>query len=303
MESDAQKFAKLRLHFVYCVTMLMLVSIAIATREWTPEPKFTEYLANSATMISIVLGLVAIFYSFVSNAGLSQSLGNISTIANDVKDSKEQMEHFLDLTVSSNDAARTNTREITSATKDVNSTLIQLSDALGAIQKQTETLMGSVSALPTRFDQLESKVIDVTRELGGKTQLVPRHYDDEELRPNDVKRFLSNATLVCDLLAYACVLAFQAGKPLNINDFVKAVQVQFATWLSGFLGCMNIIDIIDYEVVTGSPRVFLVKTVHPELVKTARSYFVDYVNQAYADDEREATRWLSSLERVEALFK
>ena len=40
-------------------------------------------------MTSLVLALVAIFYSFIANDGLSKSLGNISAVANEVKESKE----------------------------------------------------------------------------------------------------------------------------------------------------------------------------------------------------------------------
>jgi len=66
------KYEKIKIHFFYCILILVIAIIAIATDRWTAQKDFTAYLSNAATMTSLLLGLVAIFYSFISNDGLSK---------------------------------------------------------------------------------------------------------------------------------------------------------------------------------------------------------------------------------------
>ncbi|MDZ4057086.1 MAG: hypothetical protein U1D69_08985, partial [Polynucleobacter sp.] len=58
---------RISLHFKYCVLILGMIIIAVATDRWTARQDFTTLLSNAATMTSLVLALVAIFYSFISN--------------------------------------------------------------------------------------------------------------------------------------------------------------------------------------------------------------------------------------------
>ena len=59
-----QSCEKLSLHFKYCGFIAVMVVVAIATERWSTSKDFTTYLSNAATMTSLLLGVVAIFYSF-----------------------------------------------------------------------------------------------------------------------------------------------------------------------------------------------------------------------------------------------
>jgi hypothetical protein len=302
MSTDLERLQRLRIHFIYWVFILILVIIAIATDRWTSKPDFTQYLTYAATMTSLVLALVAIFYSFIANDGLSKSLGNISTVANEVKESKEQISKFLDQTTSSADAARVNTKAMEAVSLEVGSTLVALNTALNGIKAQTDTLNNTVSALPPRLDLLETKVIDAARTWGEKARSSD-HAMPAALRDTDVTKFINYAPLPCDLLAYACVLAQKSGKQLSMGEFCTTIEVTYVAWMSGYLLCMHAIDLITSEFVEGQTRAYHITFVHPRLIESTRSYFVSYVKEHFADDASKSTSWLEKLGKVEALFK
>jgi hypothetical protein len=295
---------KLKIHFFYCVVMLILAMIAIATSRWTGEPGFTQYLANAATITSLVLALVAIFYSFVSNDGLSKSLGNIATVSNDVKESKDQISQFLKQTTLSTEAASTNTSAIEAVSREVGVRLVDLTSTLSAIKEQTNTLNNAVAALPPRLDLLETKVIDATRSWGEKFQSQSPTAPGI-LRDAEVQRFLRYSSLASNLLTHACVLSEKSGKPLSMQDFTTALGEDYSTlqsWLGGFLSCMDSIGLITYDR-QPQARIFKIEYVHETLKATSKSYFVNYINERYESEQSELAKWHERLEKIEALFR
>lgn len=72
---------RLRLHFIYVTIILGLVIICLATAYSinSGSPHLVDYVTFAATVTSLVLAVLAIFYSIVSNRDLSSSLGSLQT--------------------------------------------------------------------------------------------------------------------------------------------------------------------------------------------------------------------------------
>ena len=292
---------KLRLHFVYCSIILVLVIIAIATDRWTEQQKFTEYLSNAATMTSLVLGLVAIFYSFIANDGLSKSLGNINTISETISQTKERISEYLGLTEAATAATRISTDEMRKLSDKVEKDLAALNETLRDIGKKSELLHGSISALPSRLDQLESNVLDATKAVSEKIKSPqPTDATPQALDSAVVKRFLELAPMSGNLLAIACVSAASTKRPLVIADFTAAIDEKIDSYMSGFLASMDAAQLIKREVMAN--RSYTIKSVHEAIDKTAKTYFVDYLERVYKDKPEIKTLWLAKLSKVEAIF-
>jgi hypothetical protein len=305
MNGDAIKLEKIKIHFLYCAILSGLIIILIASDRWTGSKDFTQYLTNSATMTSLVLALVAIFYSFVANDGLSKSMGNISTVANDVKDSKDQIADFLAQTTSSNEVARNNAKIIEAVSAEVSSTLSALGSTLSAIKTQTDSLNSTVSTLPPRLDVLETNLIDATRLSGEKVLNVQAV--STALRDEDILRFNRSAALIVNLVSYACVLSQQTNKPLVLGEFTKAAESKLEDFLAGGLGVMAAIGIITFTYTNepNSYRTYHVSFVHPKLADSIKGYFLEFIKLQYKDKNKPETfaDWTRKFDQVEALFK
>jgi hypothetical protein len=291
---------KLKIHFFYCVVIMTSICILIATDRWSGSARFTEYLSNAATMTSLLLGLVAIFYSFIANDGLSKSLGNISTVANEVRESKEEISNFISLTADSTENARANTAAMQVVSTQINGSLAALTNTLEDIRTQTAALNSAVTAIPTRFDQLETSFNLVARTIGEKAQVATTPVTDQ--LPNErVRRFLATTSLTTNLLTYACVAAKQKGKNLSLEKLSILLGGNYTTWLSANISVMMGIELISGKRIPEDE--VSVSWVHGYLESNAQSYFVNYVNSHFANDTENRDKWIKRINDVDALFE
>lgn len=291
------------LHLKYWIFILTLLIIWIATDRWTAQKDFTTYLSNAATMTSLLLGLVAIFYSFISNDGLSKSLGSITTVADEVGETRHQIEKYLAQTKEATNLSSENATLLKMASGDVTSALTSLSTTLKEITEQNSSLQDLVSVLPTRFDQLESKFVGVANMIGEKPirPIEPAGTPALAVTPEAVSIFLKRSSLIYNLLSYACVLAQQKKMPLRMEDLNSALSLNMAAAMAGFLACMDSMRLISRKVVKDQMRTYNIELVHPDLAKTAKSYYISYVESNYESDQKE--QWIAKLHKVEQLFE
>lgn len=284
------------LHLKYWLFISILILIAVATDRWSSQPKFTEYLSNAATMTSLMLGLVAILYSFVANNGLSESLGNISVVSEDVRKSKDQIAEYLTKTKAVTDASEGNRVALENISSTLAENLVSLRSALEVVAAQT-------GELPGRLEQLESTFAETAKTLGAKPA-APAVSAGSQARfwtDTAVKRFLERQTLSANLISIACVLAHKSGVELNLTDILNASKNEkLSRYGQGVLATMHASQIISRQLVPTKTGVYKVTSVDPYFADFARKYFVEYIERTFSGGDKE--EWLSKLSAVEALF-
>jgi hypothetical protein len=303
-----EKFNKLKIHFFYCVLILVLTIVLIATDRWTAQKDFTTYLSNSATMTSLVLGLVAIFYSFISNDGLSKSLTNISVVAEEVKQSKEEISEYLNLTKNSTDTARISADSIESASQKVTSTLEGLQHALDAVRSETVALNASVVALPIRIGQLESKVGEAVKIFGQQQEaMADGDIDgaataiiDDAFRRKAAEIYMLRSATVFDFLIYACVIAHEKKQNLNLIKFSEAIQTSLKDSFFGYLMSLGAIGVVGFEYL--KVDTFKITSINKLLVDEIKKYLTKHVNSLGDDRLEDKTRYLGNFGRIEAMW-
>lgn len=294
---------KLTLHFKYCGLIAVMLIIAISTERWSSTKEFTTYLSNAATMTSLILGIVAIFYSFISNDSMSRSLGSISTITTEVRDVRNEIGEFVDLTKQATVTATNNTEVVKNASITLTSSMETLHETLVSLAAQNETLRGLVSSLPTQIDQLDTKVVDFAKAMGEKPMQNQPTVTSTELSAKAIELFLSRCSLTYNLLAIACVVAVSKGKTLSLPDFSTAISWDAPNQQQGFLSCMVAMQLCSRKAVEGKNKVYKIISVHPVLQAQSRIYYVQYINSNYQDESEEKQMWLGRLEKVEKLFE
>ena len=297
-----KNFEKLSLHFKYCGFIAAMVVVSVVTEKWSTSKDFTTYLSNAATMTSLLLGVVAIFYSFISNDGMSRSLGSITTVSSEVREIRQEIEQFSTLTKDATRESANNTAMVQGASATLSKSLGTLSITLQQLSEQNDALKGLVSVLPTRMEQLETKFSDVAKAVGEKPQSAQLEAGPEEMAPSIVDRFLARASLHQNLLSYACVLAASSNKPLSIPQFCKAVEFDAPSSFTGFVSCMHSVQLCFRKIIEGQVKVYTISTANSTLVARSRPYFVDYIEQNYSDKPDEKALWMKKLAAVDALF-
>lgn len=292
----------LALHFKYCALIAVMFLVFVATERWSTSKDFTTYLSNAATMTSLLLGVVAIFYSFISNDGMSRSLGSISTVTNEVREVRSDIQKFAEQTKTSSEIAAANNVLVKGASTELSATMASLTETLEALSSQNETLKDLVASLPNRIDQLENKFGDVAKAIGDKPQQLQTPISTADIPAKAVERFLARATFQQNLLILACVLSAQTKKPLDIPAFCKAIEWNSPNHSQGFLGCMHAVQLCSRSVIEGKDKTYTIPSIHPELQQNARSSFLYYVDSNFAEKPDDKAKWLGKLAAVEALY-
>lgn len=279
-----------------------MLLIFVATERWSSTNEFTTYLSNAATMTSLLLGVVAIFYSFISNDGMSRSLGGISTVTNDVREARADIKTFVDQTKESARIAEVNNEMVRNASSELSDTMQSLSGTLEALSKQNENLQNLMSSIPTKFDQWEVRFGNVAKAVGEKPQVGTGTFQNTALTDNAVDSFLKRATLSQNLLCIACVCAYEKKIDLDMKAFVTAIEWNGPIQLAGFLACMHAIQLCSRNVVEGPHSIFAITAIHPRLKERAKPYLVEYLEKTYKDAQEDREKWLAKVSAVEALF-
>ena len=273
----------LALHFKYCALIAVMFLVFLATERWSTNKDFTIYLSNAATMTSLLLGVVAIFYSFISNDGMSRSLGSISTVTNEVREVRVDIQKFAEQTKTSTETAASNNLLFKGASTELSATMAALTETLEALSLQNDTLKDLVASLPNRIDQLENKFGDVAKAIGEKPQQLQAPVSTADIPAKAVERFLARATFQQHLLILACVLSAQTKMPLDIPALCTAIEWKASNQFQGFLGCMHAVQLCSRSAIEGKDKTFTISSVHPELQQNARSSFIYYVDSSFAD--------------------
>ena len=297
--NDAER---IRLHFIYCALILVMSIIAIATDRWTAQKDFTAYLSNAATMTSLLLGLVAIFYSFISNDGLSKSLGSIETVSSEVRDARKEIGYYVDLTKEVTSANSENTLLLKQASEGVKESLSSLDITLNAISKQNLELNSMMQGLPTRFEQMETKLQNVAKAIEDKPIQDESTSTVEEIPVSRINIFLKRPSLSYNLVTYAVVLCFCNKKLLDINKLTEAISLNAPNTINGFVLAMHSIRLLSREVVSQNNKVYKITFVNSDLVNLTKKYIDEYLNTYFADGQIEKGEWIQKINNVEALF-
>lgn len=300
-----EQCGSIKIHFTYVTIILITTIIFIGTDRWTDKENFTEFLTNAATMVSLVLGLVAIFYSFISNDGLSKGLGNIKLVADEVGRSREQMTLFTVQAEKLAHAGIENNTQLSIASENVKRNLEELTQALDAITNRTADLHESVINIPNRFDKLEILLDDNSKvrkqELKEAVSTTPTS-SVNNWNSTETQRFFERASLSMNLVTLACALANQKNKELNLHDLMVALEANLMSFTTGFIASMHACGVIQRHTVKNKEKTYKIVTISPLVASTIKTYFLNYIKETYAGDEDEQIRWQRRLAAVEQLF-
>jgi len=124
----------------------------MATRNWTRLQGFTEYLSVSATITSLVLGVLAIIYGFVSSNSTTNFLGSVEVSAREMKSVGSQLRDLLSKGHELQEKAGSRNEELHVLIESLRSTIENLTTS-------TTSIAGAVEKLPVKIDTLRSEIL------------------------------------------------------------------------------------------------------------------------------------------------
>ena len=235
----------LKIHFKYFAFIAFSTVIFISTERWSSNKDFTTYISNAATMTSLLLGVVAIFYSFISNDSLSRSLGSISIITNEIASARDEIKYFSKSTESINSSNIENISTTQELSASLKTSLNSLQTTLADISIKNSELQSTVLNIPQKLEQLSTKVTDLIEEKEQKDKLQKAASQSNQDNNNLGRTLISRASTSENIFIYAVVLAFNKKDVFRIPDVSKYIQPLNSTYLLGYAEALTNIRLID----------------------------------------------------------
>lgn len=172
-------FKIFKIHIFYVIGFLLFVIIGLLTIQWSEITDLVNYITFALTLSSLVLSILAIVYSFISNSRFSETMGVLNNVSKDVLDSTIKLNTVTD------DLSR-QVEIIPIHLKNVEDQTEKTHQLIESIQQVKENSVESVS---TKNGQLSS-----------------------------AKGFLISSSFNGKKLLFACSLSFSSKKNFVLND-------------------------------------------------------------------------------------
>lgn len=277
--------------------MLAIALIIMIAVKWSNEPNFTEYIGNVATFSSLILGVIAIFYSFTSNNSLSSSLGNIANASESLRNSEIEIKTVLDQSKLLTSNHGENIQKMHEISESVQVNVSMLTEALKDISEKTTELQSTVLTVPTRLDAISEK-------LDGQSKAVPTPLSNRQgMSPDEALYFHRVASVSGNLITYGCVLAKAHDKEISAIAFNKLLDRSFSNLTIGFMDCMAAADIIRRKSIKGKPGYWKIVEVDKEIEGSVKSYILDWISRAYANEPEKHAEYTNLITRMEKAFE
>ena len=237
MSTQTMETKTLKLHFFYITLILSGIIIVIATRNWTNLTGFTEYLSVAATITSLVLGILAIIYSFVSSNSTTSFLGSVETSAKEMGMIGSELQSILTKGQALQESAGEKNEELHELIKSLRFNIETLTTT-------TAEMVGKVDHLPERFDTIK---VDLLTLMAEKSDSKPSMSANSLWPKERLKSFIKNNSAIGVVVMKAIVDAKQNSMYSNLKLVFGTDRIDLFEYAYGFLICAASAEIFTTE--------------------------------------------------------
>lgn len=96
-----------KIHFIYILSILIVVIIILSTVNFGSNQKIVEYFTFALTVSSLLLALIAIIFSFISNSTVSKNMYSITESARKISTETDRLHNSTQLIINKFDSIPT----------------------------------------------------------------------------------------------------------------------------------------------------------------------------------------------------
>jgi len=215
---------KNKVHFLYIVGILLVIIIFLVTYKFGNNDKLIDYLKFGLTITSLFLALIAIIYSFISNATISSNLGTINNAANDISKVSSSLEK-------TNQNLMKEMSIIPTLIKGVEEKIDESKELIKSIESP-KTIRGKGSKVTVDFTEENIKNMLNTLSFSGLITLYITKLSFELKKPIDLKILVENEYLTTIDYSHAIIITFYS---FGLLDYTELNKIYSVTDLNKFI--------------------------------------------------------------------
>lgn len=243
--------------------------ILVITCRLCSKPDAVQYISFAATITSLVLGVIAIFFSIVTSSNSSENIGELKGAVSD----------------------------ISSAAISISEISTKINSSLTSIESISKELDDQFKDLPTHLAKVDIGLSELKEIYQSNTH--PTKTTSENVSEDFVKVFFDRSSFSGLMVVYASVLAHNDNKVLDLVKFNEATRVDKDNsyqYFHGFLVACFGAQLIVMEGVEGN-------TISKFRVKSVNSFLARDIKMALQARANENRDWLAFIEKVESFIE
>ncbi|WP_157838781.1 hypothetical protein [Achromobacter sp. DH1f] len=299
---DSTKCGSLGVHFFYVTLILGVSVILLATVKFTEQPKFTDYLSTAATITSLVLGLLAIIYAFVSNDSLSRTTGALVNSVDQSKEAASKLTTVLQTVDGVANESAESSKSLSGLVESLTLEISELSKTARSLQESTQSMASILPSIPEEIGALGKRFDEFSASSGaGQLRNEEKNVVSEGAQAEIATSLMARSSPWGYLVMYACFLSKKTGKPFEFSAQVFGNEK--VDYFFGFFVCLSSCGLIGYKSVKpeGGGRRAVVVGRHPEIFSQAKERFL--VKSKAVSSDAAVAQWLGMLEKLEKSFE
>ena len=261
---------------------LVLIAIFDVTTKLGNKPDVIQYIGFAGTITSLVLGVIAIFYSIISNTRSSENIGELKGA----------------------------TKEISDGAKIVSSVADRINNSLHSIEEISQNINKKFDDLPGHIDKVDSSVKELKELYETNIQKSVSKENDIELNKENISEefvlnFIERSSFSGLQFLYAAVLAKKKGIKVDIiklNEVTKVVEDWPYQYFHGYLVgcfCADIVITDNANEGIGVFKIVRINNIVEREIETAIRDRAEKVDSKAIYD----TGWAKAIAAIEALYK
>lgn len=273
-------------HFFYVTLILMLVIIGLITHKWTGIQEFREYLNVGATVTSLVLAVLAIIYSFVSNGQQQGVLGAVESAATTASMSVAKIDRLMS-------TAENLQVDAVARSNDLKKLSDSLTLAVEGIRQETSSMIYTNTDLAHKVNSLPSQLGEIRGLIESSSRAAAPAFDNQ---PSSLEAMWDESMVVAELkraslhgLAIICsfIKARELNKCVSFSKFGKFVDDEKGGYAWGYAVGFSGTGLIDIDQNEVNPSVYELTSVNDFIVIHAQGEFESRVALQANNAEKE----------------
>lgn len=245
------------LHLEYWIFILILVNIGIVAYYFSGDTNLTSIIAFAATIASIILSILAIFMTIISN----NSIGGMLHKVRDMHEAVASIPDSLNKTIV----------DLNNTTSGLMSVNTEVNKAIAAIGRKLEDFESHLSENDNKIDEVLSTIATVKSASNNKSE-----YPSEKL----IEQYLNMLSLNGLFLLYGISVYQEKEKTgvFSLEAFAKSLFGAEPAYLHGILVASGSANIISYNTIEDTNNMDIINlSLYPLIKKEVISKRIELV--------------------------